>query len=182
MLCVFYLVNTFGHVVILDIRFICRIEEYQTFVFQCPIHPFFKFRSGHHRPGRIVGIAKVDHIHSSRGNLRKKSTVSGAGEQKQLIGFPDAHNRGVKINRVDRVCDGHYIVITQDIADVTGVALGTIADKNFIGRDNDSFLSEINLGYLFPQKIVALFRPITTKSVTCRHVVYCSMQGSNHGW
>ena len=69
-----------GDIVFCDIGSISSVKEDYRFIFMGIIHPFFQFCAGKCGAGRIIGAAKVNHIHALFGQCRSKIVAGIAGQ------------------------------------------------------------------------------------------------------
>ena len=92
------------------------------------------------RPRRVVRKAQVDQVDFAFGQRRSEivfgrhRNVNQAGLTAIGVGFARAacHHVRVDINRVDRVRDGDGVVRSEDVQNVSGVALRSVRNEDFI--------------------------------------------------
>ena len=89
------------------------------------------------------------------------------------------HDIAVHIHRIYRVCNSYNIGFCKDFLHIAGIALGTVADKDFIRRDIAAPVLEIMLGNGFSQEKIALFGTITAESFHMGHFIYSLVHSFN---
>ena len=179
-----YLVDGVRDVIVLDIGFVGRIIEYQRVVFQGVVHPFFEFFLADHRACGVVGIAQVDDIHTAVGYLGHKAVFLRTRHIGHIAPFavglaarPSTHDVRVDVNGIDGVGDTDAVVPAHQLADVAGIALGTIVDKDFAGVEVYASGQKIVLHDGLTQKQIALFGTVAMKTFLHRHVVHGLVHG-----
>jgi len=163
-----------------SVRLVGRVEQNNGPVFQRVIHPCLELRAIGDGAGRIVRRTQINHIHMPFGRLGDESVARFARQINQLrvstglIRFTGVtgHDVGVHINRINRVADGDFVFMAEDIEDIAGVAFGAVADKNFVVGHLATAVAEIVFGNGGPKPFVTLFRPVAAERLAHGHFVH----------
>ncbi len=94
----------------------------------------------------------------------------------QEITCTATHSIAIDINRIDRIGHAERVIETKDVANITGIALGTVINKDLITLKGDATWSEIvgNDGVL--QERVAMLRTVSTEGIGRCHLLDGLMQ------
>ncbi|OAV64600.1 hypothetical protein Barb6_03176 [Bacteroidales bacterium Barb6] len=71
--------------------------------------------------------------------------------------------------------------MAEDVADVAGVALGTVADKYLAWFNRYAAGGIIILYNGIHEERIALFRPVTAERFPCRQIIHRLVHGGYHG-
>ena len=131
------------HVIFLNESLVSCIKENERVVSQGVIHPLLKLFFGERSPRRIVGITEIDDINPLVGDGGDELVFCRARHVSHVtplpIGFehpsPSTHHVAVDIYRIDRIGHTHTIVVAQNIADVTSIALCPVVHEDFARRE-----------------------------------------------
>jgi hypothetical protein len=91
------------------------------------------------------------------------------------------HDVGVDIYRIHRIGNRNFYIFGKNFLDIAVVALGAVADKNFIRGNISPPGLEIMAGNFFPQKFIPLFGTVAPKRFSVGHFVYSPVEGLNAG-
>ena len=141
-----YLSGTFdfvdgaGNIVLGDVCSISAVVEDDSLFLAGVGYPCLKLLPGESGTGRIVGGAEVNHVYMTLRHGGGEAAFGGAGEignaGEVTVGTKLAgttcHNISIEINRVNRIGDSYNIVKTENFLNVGTVALGAIADEDFV--------------------------------------------------
>lgn len=160
------------------------VEQQQSAMFTAIINPRFQLAAGQSGSGRIVRIAEIYHIGIVDREGGHKTVFSRTGQIFDLspaaVGskIPGAasHYVRIDINRIDRIGYSHTIGRREDIANISGVAFGSVTDKDLIGVYFYASFTIIITCDFFGKKRIALLRTISVKSFACRLIVHRFME------
>ena len=135
------------------------------------IDPTRKLLARCYRTSRIVGETEIHHINLPLRRLGHEIVFHGA---RQICdSFIAAiiprtpgmagHDIGIDINRVNRIGDRDFVLMSKDIQDVAAIAFRSVRDENLIVTDVDSSVAIIRLRDFAPQEFVALFWAVAAK-------------------
>src|SRR5262249_2412540 len=117
---------------IVDVSLVSGVEQDDGFVFERVFNPALKLLARGQCAGRIVGRAEVNYIHVLLWR-RGDETVAGfarqvnqLGEGPGFVGFAGVagHDVCVHVNGINRIADGDFVFVAEDVEDVAGIALG----------------------------------------------------------
>ena len=97
-----------------------------------------------------------------------------------LAGVAGHHVR-VHVNRINRVADGDFVFVAEDVEDVARVAFRAVADKNLVVGHVAAAVAEIILGDGGAQPFVALFRAVAFERFAHGHFVHGLVHGGDGG-
>ena len=136
------LIDTVRDILFRNISLIGRVVQDNRPVFVGVVHPLLKPVFFHDSTGGIVGEAKIDQIRClSFRQLRRKTILRRTGHINYILvgarrriiqACPACHDVGVHIDRVDGIAHRNRIVHTEDLLDITAVALCAVRDKNLL--------------------------------------------------
>ena len=177
--CSLYLVYRVRYVVVLDIRLVSGIIEYDSVVVESVLHPFLQFVLRQYGARRIVGIAQVYHVDTMVGYLRHeivfgctRHIVDVAPASVLKHSGTTAHYVRIDIYRIDRVGHSDGVVPAHYLADVARIALGTVVDEHLIGVDMYASRCIIVLDYCLAQEVVSALRSVSVERCLNSHFVY----------
>ena len=93
------------------------------------------------------------------------------------VSRPSVYDIAVHIDRIYRVCDSDTVVSTQDIAEVSGIAFRSVADKDFGLVEIDASRLVVVADYGVSQEIVTLFRPVAFECGGIGHFIHGLVHG-----
>ena len=176
--CSLYLVYRVRYVVVLDIRLVSGIIEYDSVVVESVLHPFLQFVLRQYGARRIVGIAQINHVDTMVGYLRHeivfgcaRHIVDVAPASVLKHSGTTAHHVRIDIDRVYRVGHSDGVVPAYYLADVARIALCTVVDEHFAWVDMYASRRIIVLNYSLTQEVVSALRPVAVKRCLCSHLV-----------
>ena len=169
--CAFDLEDAVRHIVATDISLVGSIEEDECILLDGVIYPAFQLLASKRCAGGVVGIAQVDDIHMLARQIGHEAILGRAGQIDDIrpssVGSQraasTAHDVGIHIDGIDGIGDGDAHIQSQQFLKVARVTLGTVANKNFVGRNVDTTCTEIVLHDCLTQEVVATFGTITTE-------------------
>ena len=91
------------------------------------------------------------------------------------------HGVGILVHGVDRVGDGHDGIVAEQFLKIADIALGSVADEDFIRVELHPAGQKIVPEYGLAQKGVALFRAVAPEGVGAGHFVHGLVQGADDG-
>ena len=149
-------------------------------MFERVVHPGLELRPRGRRAGRIIGRTQINDVNVAFGRFGHEPVAGTAGKINQFrvrarfVGRAcmAGHDVRVHIDRIHRIADGDFVFAAQDVEDVAGVALRSIADKNFVVRHLDAAIAEVVSGNRRAQPFVALFGAVAVKSLPVAHFVH----------
>ena len=121
----------------------CVINDHRSYPVGI-IHPLLELRFGDGGTGGIIGKAQVNDIRCLLRQLRRKIRLRRTGHvdhvtpcpRCRIVGTgPARHHIGVHIDRIHRVADRDFVVYTENLLDISGIALRPIGNKYLVGRD-----------------------------------------------
>ena len=162
------------------------VEEYRS-VLQRVIHPANQLRAGGDRAGRIVWITEVNDVQYFVRNLRHETIGGGAGQIKQSLvcaGFVRparvaGHHVGIDVNGIYRVHQADFVLLPEDVQNISAIAFRTVGDKDFIVGNLEPAIAIVILRDGAPQKLVTLLGAVSVKRVAPAHLIHRFMQGGN---
>ena len=103
----------------------------------------------------------------------------GAG----FVGFAGVtgHHVRIHIHGIHGVADGDLVLGAKDIEDAARIALGAVADEDFVVRHVQPVITIIVLGDGMPQPFVALLGTVTFKSLAGGHFIHGLVQSGDDG-
>ena len=119
-----------------------RIVHNQSTISKSVINPLFELAAGYYSTGGIIRVAKIHYIELFLRDIARKSVLGIAGYVFYLIA---AHQVGIHLYRIYRVCNTDKRPGSKDITYITRVAFGSVINKNVIGI------------HLYPQRCVITF-------------------------
>ncbi len=177
-----------GDIILADKGLVGCIKEQQSSVFAAIVDPYFQLAAGECGAGRIVGITQIYHIGIAGGESGDE-TVFGRAWQifyrapasvgSELAGA-SGHHVCVDIYGIYRIGDSYTVGCREYVADIAGVAFGTVADEDFILGHFYAVASIVIIHYLADEKIVALLGTIAVKSLTVGFVVDRAVESVDH--
>ncbi len=152
--------------------------------------PRAELGAGERGSGRIVGETEIDDVGVGDGQGRTEAVFSRARQifeaAPSAVGQGSAsaagHHVRIDIDGIYGIGHGYAAVRRKDVADVTGVAFGSVADENLVGRDIDASFQIIVDGDGFAEKFIALFRSVAVESIGMALVGGSAAQGFDCGW
>ena len=166
------------YVVVLDIRLVSGIIEYDSVVVESVLHPFLQLVLRQYGARRIVGIAQVYHVYTMVGYLwheivfgcaRHIVDVAPASVLKHS--GTAAHHVRIDIYRIDRVGHSDGVVPAHYLADVARIALCTVVDEHLTRVDMYASRCIIVLDYSLAQEVVSAFGSVAVERCLCSHFV-----------
>ena len=151
------------------VRRVRGVEEDEAPVLQRVIYEIRKGLAGQHRPGRVVGTAKVDNVDFPGRKLGLETVLGVRGEQYRA---PPRHQVAVQIYRVHRVGDGDAAIGGKKLLKVRHVALRAVADEDLVRREFHAARSVFAAHDRFAQKFVALLGAVAPETLARTHLVH----------
>ena len=176
-----YLIDGVGHVVFADEGFVGGIEQNQRVVGERIVHPFLQLGLGQGGARGVVGVAEVDDVDALVRNLRDEVVLGGTrhvGDVAPLAVFlqysgTSAHHVAVYIDRINRVGHAYAVVVAENVADVSRVALCSVVHEDFRRTEMDASRKVIVLEDGFYQEVVSLLGTISTECPCVSHLLHC---------
>ena len=176
-----YLIDGVGHVVFADEGFVGGIEQNQRVVGERIVHPFLQLGLGQGGARGVVGVAEVDDVDALVRNLRDEVVLGGTrhvGDVAPLAVFlqysgTSAHHVAVYIDRINRVGHAYAVVVAENVADVSRVALCSVVHEDFRRTEVDAAWKVIVLDDGFYQEVVSLLGTISTECPYVSHLLHC---------
>ena len=172
-----------------NVRLVRGVEEDDRTVPLGIIDPAGQGLPRRHGSRRIIRIAQIDEIDVRRRKCRYEvvfgcdGEINESREPARLVGLsgPSGHHIRVDVDRIDGIRDGDNVLGSEDIEDISRVALRTVGDENLIGRNRHAARLVIVLGNGVAEKVVPLFGPVTAERLAATHLVDGPMHGFDHG-
>ena len=168
--CSLYLVYRVRYVVVLDIRLVSGIIEYDSVVVESVLHPFLQFVLRQYGARRIVGVAQIDHVYTMVGYLRHeivfgctRHIVDVAPSTVLKHSGTTAHHVRIDIDRVYRIGHSDGVVPAYYFANVARIAFCAVVDEHFARVDMNASRSIIVLNYSLAQEVVSAFGTVSVK-------------------
>ena len=136
-----------------DIRLVSRVEEQQRFMFARILDPARQLLARCHRARRIIRKAKIDKIDMFRRRLRNEIVFGGARQIHDPF-VTAVFSRGASVARhhvcididwINGIGDCDFVLVAEDIEDVTAIAFRSVGQKDFVVRDVDLAIAIIVL-------------------------------------
>ena len=170
-----------GNVFFLYKCLISGIEQNQSVVGECVVHPFFQLRLGQRCSRRIVRVAEVDDVNPLVRYLGNKVVFGGTGHVGHVAPFAvffqysgtATHYVAVYIYRVDGVCHSHAVIVAEDIAYVARIAFGSIVYEYFRRAKMNASRSIIMFDDRFNQKVISLLGTVSVEGTGICHLIHC---------
>ena len=177
-----------GNVRVLDVGFVSRVVHNQDVVCQCIVYPFLQlvFRQGCSR--RVVRVTEVEYVHPAGRQFGREVVCFRAGDVNNIAPFAvfqysgaSAHDVGVYVNGVDRVEYPDTVVVAENIADISAIAFGTVADEDLSRLQEYAAAGIIILDDCVDQEAVSLFGAVTVEILCRSQIIHCLMHGFDDG-
>jgi len=166
--------------------FIRGIEENERLVGLRIINPCLKLFTCGSRACRIVREAEVDEVNRLRRQLRDKSIRLRTVQIDKPFVTPlgvlpctAGHDVGIHIDRVNGIGNGNRQLIGEQLLNIGGIALRTVAHKDLIGRHICSAGLKIIDRKCLAQEVIPLLRTIPAEGRARGHLIDCLVQGLN---
>ena len=185
----FALIDGMGNILLRDICFMGSIVDDNRPDFICIIYPDLKLVFGQCGTRWIVGITQIDDIRcffrKFRTEIIFKRTrhVNHIGKclcYRVILPCSSCHDIGIHINGINRVTYSNFIILAENLLNITAVAFCTVRDKNFICCDITTAAFIIILRNCVPQKVVSQIRRISAECPGIPHLIHCMMQRINN--
>ena len=168
-----------------NVRLVSGVVEEDRFVLQRVIDPGGELFAPGDGAGWIVRITKVNEVHFVLRNFRHEIVGRGARQINQLLVRPRfvrrarvaGHDVGIHIDRIDRVLQGDFVLVAENVENVCAIAFRAVGHKNFVVGNVQPAVAIIVLRNRAPQKIVALFGAVTVEGFPVAHFVHGLVQG-----
>ena len=98
---------------------------------------------------------------------------------RDILDIASCHDVRIDIDGIDRVSDAHEIVGREDIAYISCIAFGTIADENFFTVELNATRDKIVLDNGIDEEVVTMFWSIASEGLTVGTFIHSSMHGLN---
>ena len=177
-----------GDVRILDVSLVSRVVHDQDVVSQCIVYPFLQLVFSQGSACRVVRVAEVEDIYPASGQFGREVVRFRARDINNIAPFAvfqysgtSAHDVGVYIYGVNRIEYPDAVVVAKNIAYITTIAFGTVADKYLSRFQEDTAAGIIVLDDGVDQETVSLFRAITVEVVRGCQVINRFMHGFDDG-
>ena len=111
--------------------------------------------------------------------LRRAGEVSNPGKMPVLLQAACApcHDIRIQIDGIDGIGDSHAAVPAEDFLDIAAVALGAVADKDFIRAEFQPVRLIIRRQDSPCQEIIALLRAVAAESLSLPHLRHGLLHG-----
>ena len=96
-----------------------------------------------------------------------------------VLAGASGHGVGVHVDGVDGVADRYLVVHVEQVADVTGVALGAVRDKHLVDGEVDAAGFVVVLDDGLAQEVIALLGAVAVEGLGAREVVNGGVHGSD---
>ena len=168
-----------------DVGFVGGVEEDDRLVLQRVIHPGLKLCARRGRSSRVVRRAEVNDVrlHARRlGNetvCRRAREVNHAFIRAGFVGGTGVagHDVRIDVNGIDRVADGEFVLVSEDVEDVAAITLRSVADEDLVVGHLDALVAEIVLCDGGAEEVVALLRTVAAERRAIGHLI----DGGVHG-
>ena len=185
-----YLVDGVGYLWIRYIGLIGGIVHDEASPAAGVVDPLLQLLTGDDSTCRIVGVAAVDDVDLMVGNLGGEVIGGCTGHVgdavPQALGSEragaSAHDIGVDVDGIDGVSDADGAVATEYVANISGVALGAVADKDFVNVHLNAARTEVSVDDGLPQKLVSLLGTIAAEGLLVPHLLNGLVHGLYDGW
>ena len=121
-----------------------------------------------------LGVTEIYHIQTLCRDISCVTVGCIAWNETYLC---STHQVGVYVHRINGVCNAYKSVSGEYIANVAGIALGTVIDKYVIGRKVYSQRLIITFHYGLTQPLITALGTVTVECVLCGTVFYGLMHG-----
>ena len=176
--CSFYLVDGMWQGVIADESLVGSIVKDDCLMTKGVIDPCGKFLLRDDSSRGVVGIAQVDDIEMLCWDVAREVVAGMTGNVAKTT---SCHDVGIDIHRIYGVGNANNVIRSKDVAYITCVAFGTIADKHFIIIKLDAARSEVMSNNGIDEEAVTLFRTIATEGFGVGVFIDSTMHGANSG-
>ena len=156
----------------------CIIED-DALVLDSVVYPFSEFLFRDDRTRRVVWIAEINHIHTVVWNLRDEVIAFIArhvGYVTPLAILKDArstyHHVRIYINRINRVGNADVVIPSQNLLDISRIALGSIVHEDLVGIEMNATGQEVVLDDSLAEEVVASLRTVASERSLHSHLVY----------
>ena len=162
-----------------DICLVGSIIENDTLVSDGIVYPFSEFFLRDDRTRRVVWIAEINHVHTVVWNLRDEVIALIArhvGYVTPLAILEDSrstyHHVRVYINRINRVGNADVVIPSQNLLDISRIALGSIVYEYLVGVEMNATWQKVVLDDSLSEEVVASLRTIASERSLLSHLVY----------
>ncbi len=160
------------------------------------VDPFLELFAGDDGAGRIVWIAEIDDRWSLAGLLVAlwkawDEVILGVAWQ-VLDACPLAvghevtsaatHGVAIDVDRIDRIGHTERVLEAEDIADVAGIALGTVVDEDLVTLEGNATWREVIGDDGVLQERIAMLRTVATEGLAAGHLIDRLVQSLDDGW
>ena len=89
------------------------------------------------------------------------------------------HHVGIDVNGIYRVHQTDFVLLPEDVQNISAIAFRTVGDKDFIVGNLESAIAIVILRDGAPQKLVTLLGAVSVKRVALAHLIHRFVQGGN---
>ncbi len=165
---------------ILDVCLVGSVVEDDALVLDSVVHPLAKLLLGDDRTRWVVRVAEVNHIHTMVWNLRSEAValiawhVSHVAPLAILEDSRSAyHHVRVDIYWINRVGDTDVVVPSQNLLDISCVALRSVVHEYLVRVEVDATRQEVVLDDGLTEEVVASLRTVATECGLHCHLIHC---------
>ena len=156
----------------------CIIED-DALVLDSIVYPFSEFLLRDDRTRRVVWIAEVNHIHTVVWNLRDEVVALitwHIGYVTPLAILKDSrstyHHVRIYINRINRVGNADVVIPSQNLLDISRIALSSIVHEDFVCIEMNTSWQEVVLDDCIAKEVVTSLRSVASEGSLHSHLVY----------
>ena len=186
--CTLALINGMCHIVLTDISFISGIINDYGANFIGIVHPFLQLILCKRCSGRVIRQTQIDYVRCLLRKLRYEmifcctwhvNDIAPCAGLLVVSTGSSSHNVGIHINRIDRITDRNLVVLSENLLNISGIALCSVRYKDFICCNLTASCCIIVLCDCLAQKFISQIRCIAMECLGMSHLIYRFMHSLN---